>query len=161
MNPQPHIETMPERKFIGKRKNMSFSDNKTYELWSGFMPQRKEIRNPIGSELYSIEVYPQSFFVDFNPDATFEKWAAVEVMDFNLVPDHMETLISPEGLYAIFIHKGSASEGPKTYNYIFRAWLPASEYQLDNRPHFAVMGDKYKQDDPASEEELWIPVSPK
>jgi AraC family transcriptional regulator len=39
-------------------------------------------------------------------------------------------------------------------------WLPDSGFELDNRPHFAVMGEKYKRDDDASEEEIWIPVRP-
>jgi len=73
----------------------------------------------------------------------------------------MKTITSPEGLYAVFVHKGAASEGPKTYQYIFTTWLPASDYQLDNRPHFAIMGEKYKGEDPGSEEELWIPIKPK
>jgi len=33
-----------------------------------------------------------------------------------------------------------------------------SEFMLDDRPHFALMGDRYKNDDPESEEEIWIPV---
>ncbi len=73
----------------------------------------------------------------------------------------METFLFPGGLYAIFIYKGPASEGPETYRYIFEIWLPESGYNLDNRPHFAVMGEKYRNNDPRSEEELWIPVAPK
>lgn len=125
------------------------------------MPRRKEIQNSIGAELYSIEVYPPLFYDNFNPDAEFEKWAAVEVNDFQSVPNEMERIVSPEGLYAVFIHQGAASEGPKTYQYIFAKWLPNSEFLFDNRPHFAVMGEKYKSEDPDSEEELWIPIKPK
>jgi len=158
---EPQIKILTEKKFLGKRRIMSFSDNKTAELWKSFMPRRKEILNGIGSELYSIEVYAPSFFNNFNPDAEFEKWAAIEVSDFQPIPDGMETMISPEGLYAVFVHKGPASAGPKTYRYIFGTWLPSSDFLLDDRPHFAIMGQKYKHEDPGSEEELWIPVKPK
>jgi len=140
---------------------MSFTKNRTYELWRSFMPRRKEIQNSVGTELYSIEVYPPLFYDNFNPDSEFEKWAAVEVSDFQTIPGEMETLTSPQGLYAVFVHKGPASEGPKTYQYIFTKWLPISDFQLDNRPHFAIMGEKYKSEDPGSEEELWIPIKPK
>jgi AraC family transcriptional regulator len=54
-----------------------------------------------------------------------------------------------------------ASEAPAFYQYIFNSWLPGSGYRLDNRPHFAVMGEKYKNDDPNSEEELCVPVKEK
>ncbi len=155
----PRIEIMPAKKFIGMRTKMSFAENKTFELWSGFMPRHKEIKSRIGKELYSIELYAPLFFDAFNPNKIFEKWAAVETEDFDIVPEGMETFISPEGLYAVFIHRGPASEGPKTYSYIFNEWLPRSGYVPDNRPHFAVMGDKYRNDSPDSEEDLWIPVS--
>ncbi len=158
---KPGIENLKEKKFVGKRIKMSFSNNKTFELWNSFMPQRKEISNNIGKELYSIEIYKPAFFDNFDPDSTFEKWAAIEVTDFKSIPAGMEQLTTPKGLYAIFVHKGPASDGPKTYQFIFQTWLPASGYVLDNRPHFAVMGEKYKQDDPASEEKLWIPVKTK
>ena len=125
------------------------------------MPRRREIQSTIGTELYSIEVYPPNFFQQFNPIAEFKKWAAIEVADFNTVPEDMDTLVAPTGLYAVFLHKGPASEGPKTYRYIFEEWLPKSDYLLDDRPHFAVMGDKYKADSQESEEEIWIPVKSK
>ncbi len=68
---------------------------------------------------------------------------------------------SPSGLYAVFIHKGDASTAPKTFEYIFGTWLPNSEYLLDNRPHFEILGEKYKNEDPNSEEEVWIPIKPR
>jgi len=55
----------------------------------------------------------------------------------------------------------SISEGPKTYNYIFQEWLPNSDFKLNHRPHFAVMGEKYKRNNPDSKEELWLPIKPK
>jgi AraC family transcriptional regulator len=30
---------------------------------------------------------------------------------------------------------------------------------LDNRPHFEILGEKYKQGSTDAEEEIWIPVS--
>ena len=85
----------------------------------------------------------------------------VNLSDFQSVPYEMETITSPKGLYVVFVHKGATSEGPKTYQYIFIVWLPNSDFQLDNRPHFAIMVEKYKSEDPDSEEELWIPIKPK
>jgi AraC family transcriptional regulator len=157
----PEIRTLTEKKFVGKRLIMSFSKNRTKNLWQGFMPRRKEIRNNIGSDLYSLEVYAPLFFDEFSPVAEFEKWAAIEVTDFGTVPEGMETLVVPAGLYAVFMHKCPASEGPKTYQYIFGIWLPYSDFLIDNRPHFAVIGEKYKNEDQDSEEEIWIPVKPR
>jgi AraC family transcriptional regulator len=41
---------------------------------------------------------------------------------------------------------------------IFATWLPSSKYVLDHRPHFEILGDKYKNDNLKFEEEIWTPV---
>jgi AraC family transcriptional regulator len=140
---------------------MSLTENKTPSLWKSFMTERNEIKNKIGSELYSIQVYDPSYFTDFNPTREFEKWAGIEVTNFESVPPGMEILTLPAGLYAVFLYKGAASQGQATFTYIFSTWLPNSGYSLDHRPHFEVLGEKYKHEDPDSEEEIWIPIRPK
>ena len=158
----PVIKISGEKKLIGKRIKMSLADNKTYALWHGFMPRRKEIRNNLTSDLFSMQVYDKSYdFSNFDPEATFEKWAAIEVADFDVVPQEMESYILSEGLYAVFNYKGVASQGATMFQYIFGTWLPASDYILDNRPHFEILGEKYKNEDPDSEEEIWIPIKVK
>lgn len=155
------IKILPEKKLIGKHIVMSFLENKTFQLWSSFMPRRKEIKNVINANLYSLEVFPIAHFNNFDPGNTFQKWAAVEVSDFDEIPREMAPLLIPEGLYAVFVHKGPQSEGHKTYHSIFVEWLPNSEYMVDERPHFAIMDERYKKDDPDSEEEIWIPITNK
>jgi len=159
---EPRIEYITDKKLIGKRITTSFSNNRTFELWHSFMPRKKEIKNSISDDLYSLQVFsPLPDFSNFNPDAQFEKWAAIEVSDFDSIPDQMEAFRLTGGLYAVFIHHGSSSAGERTFQYIFGTWLPASGYTLDDRPHFEVMGNKYKNDDPNSEEEVWIPIRAK
>jgi len=46
-------------------------------------------------------------------------------------------------------------------NYIMSQWLPNSKYILDHRPHFELLGAKYKNNSPDSEEEVWIPIKEK
>ena len=159
---EPSIKTLTEKKLIGIYVNTTFADDKTSELWKTFMPRRNEIQHNVTSDLISLQVYGPSFsFIQFNPNEPFEKWALREVSDFNSVPDGMETFLLNGGLYAVFIHKGSAAEAEKTFGYIFNIWLPQSVYTLDDRPHFEVLGAKYKNNDPNSEEEVWIPIRPK
>ncbi|MEZ5147954.1 MAG: GyrI-like domain-containing protein [Bacteroidales bacterium] len=42
----------------------------------------------------------------FNPQKEFEKWATVEVSDFNDVPDGMDTLLILAGRCVVFHYKG-------------------------------------------------------
>lgn len=158
----PQIKILPEKKLVGKRINMSMMNNKTPELWRSFMPRRREISHTIGTDLFSMQVYDDSFdFKDFDPNTVFEKWAAVEVSDFENIPNEMETFVLMGGLYAVFVHKGSNTDF-STFQYIFTEWLPNNtDYILDNRPHFEVLGAKYINGSPDSEEDIWIPIQTK
>ena len=115
----PRIETVGERKMVGLRLTMSLSMNRTRELWQNFMRLRQQIKNQVGSDLYSIQLYDDLYLKRFSPHTTVEKLAAVEVEDFNEVPPEMVSFTLPSGLYAVFLHKGAASTGPATFNYIF------------------------------------------
>lgn len=157
---QPRIETIAEKKLVGQRLRMSFADYKIGELWRKFGPKRKEIIDNLNDDLISMVVYQTNHFSNFKPSNEFEKWAAVEVDNYNNVPADMETFDLQAGLYAVFEYKGLSTD-QTIYQYIFGAWLPHSDFELDDRPHFEVLGEKYRNNDPESEEEIWIPVKRK
>lgn len=154
---QPQIKRTAEKKLIGKKLIMSFSDYKVGELWRMFMQSRREIQNTLSNDMISMAVYKPAFFLNFNPCDTFEKWACVEVSSFEKIPEGMVSFILPEGLYAVFQYKGLNTDH-SIYEYIFKDWIPKSKYSLDDRPHFEILGNKYKNNDPTSEEEIWIPL---
>jgi AraC family transcriptional regulator len=138
---------------------MSLAENRTPALWQRVMPRLKEIGNRENGDKISMQIYREPLRLDdFNQE--FEKWAAVEVSDFENVPAEMETFTLRGGLYAVFDYKGSSLEN-RIFIYIFTEWLPASAYALDDRPHFEVLGALYKNAEPESEEEIWIPIKPK
>lgn len=157
---KPRIELLSEKKLIGMQTIMSLTDNKTMELWQSFMPKRKDIKTAVNSDLYSIQSYDDLYFRNFSPNTKFEKWAAIEVTDFEIIPKDMQAFTIPTGLYAVFEYKGLSSDN-SIFHYIFAEWLPNSEYHLDHRPHFEILGEKYKNNDPNSEEEIWIPIKPR
>lgn len=147
-------------KLVGKRLTMSLANYKVDELWKRFMPQRNLINNKLSNHLISLASYKPDYFTNFKPTNEFERWVAVEVTNFDNVPEEMETFIIPAGLYAVFDYKGLSTDN-SIFEYIYGIWIPNSGYIIDNRPHFEVLGEKYKNNDPTSEEEIWIPVSPK
>jgi AraC family transcriptional regulator len=156
----PRIENLKEKKLVGKKLTMSLAINKTGELWKSFIPRHKEIANNLTNHFISMAVYKPTHFADFKPTNEFEKWAAVEVKDFENIPIDMETFTLTSGLYAVFDYKGSSTDS-SIFQYIFGTWLPNSDYLLDDRPHFEILGEKYKNGDPNSEEEIWMPVRKK
>jgi AraC family transcriptional regulator len=158
----PTISILAQKVLVGKKLEMSYSNNRTVELWRSFMPRRKEIHYQLDSVLYSMQIYNGVFdFQNFNPNDTFTKWAAIEVSDFEHIPKEMESYTLKGGLYAVFTHIGSSMDFQRTFQSIFDVWLPNSDYQIDDREHFELLGEKYKNESPDSEEEIWIPIKPR
>lgn len=153
----PRIETLQPTKIFGLRQSMSMAQNTTVDLWRAFRQRRDEVKNLSSTNLISLQIYP----IDFNPaDPTqiFVKWAGIPVNEIDEIPNGMEVFEIPQGLYAVFQHIGGPATATQTFSHIFGHWLPRSGYALDNRPHFEVLGERYKHGDPNSEEEIWIPV---
>ena len=98
----PTITSTSERKFIGKSITMSILNNRTGELWGGFAPQIKHIPHRMGSDKFSLQVYPSNYFKAFHPATEFAKWALVEVDTFGPVPEGLECFTLTEGQYAVF-----------------------------------------------------------
>lgn len=156
---EAEIIQVEKKLIVGMKIEMSLSENKTKRLWKNFTPKINLIQNRIDSDLISMATYPSSYFQNFTPSRHFTKWAGVEVVGRTTLPDGLEEMEIPAGLYGCFLYKGLPSAAGPFYQSIFQDWLPKSGYQLDSRPHFEVMGEKYKNDDPNSEELVYIPMA--
>lgn len=157
---KPKLISLEEKKLIGVSLEMNLIKNKTGELWSSFGPRIKEIKNRANTSKISLQIYPTSYFDKFQPTTMFTKWATTEVTDFNNIPAGLKSYVLEGGLYAVFNYRGLNTDN-SIYQYIFSEWIPKSKYTIDNRPHFEVLGEKYKNNDPNSEEEIWIPIKQK
>lgn len=156
---EPEIITIKERKLVGMKIRTSLSEDRTVELWSTFKPRVKEISNRKNNDFYSVQIFDEVLeFDQFTPQTFFEKWAAVEIESVENLPEGFDLFTLSAGKYARFIHKGPSDTFPETSKYIFGNWLPNSEYQLDSRPHFEIMGERYQVNNPDSEEEVYIPI---
>jgi len=159
---EPRIEIISDKKIVGKHSRMKLSQNKTFELWRSFMPVRKTIKHSLSIEMLSIQIYDEALdYKRFTMETEFEKWAGIEVSEFANIPEGMESLLIKGGLFAVFLYKGNPNDFADTFHYIFGNWLPNSDYETDHRPHFEILGEKYKNNDPSSEEEIWIPIKQK
>ncbi|MEQ1763432.1 MAG: GyrI-like domain-containing protein [Pyrinomonadaceae bacterium] len=156
---EPTIIDFPETRLIGSRIRMSFVNDRTSELWRGFRVVRPTIAGQFGGESYSVKVYGASYsFVEFDPAGVFDKWAAVAVSGDADVPAGLELLTIPAGKYAEFIHVGPATTAPRTFGNIFGEWLPASEFELDLRPHFEILPEGYEPFSEKAKEKVLIPI---
>ena len=160
MKLKPIIEFLKPKLLVGISMEMSLAENRTRELWQQFMPNQQKIGNRVNKDFYSVQVFDPVYFQSFDPHKTFTKWAAVEVSKVNGIDDDMDQLALIGGQYAVFAYKGMPGDA-KVFHYIYSEWFPTSAYELDNRPHFELMGEKYKNNSPESEEEIWIPIKEK
>lgn len=155
----PEIKTIPSKKIIGMSISTSRENDTTPAMWRQFMPRRKEITNNLSDELISMQVFDPSIpFSDFNAHTQFTNWAAIEVANFDTVPHGMQAHTIHGGKYAVYLHKGDFKRYFETRQYIVGTWVPQNGYQLDDREYFEILGERYKNGHPESEEEVWIPI---
>ncbi|MEY3344252.1 MAG: hypothetical protein RL090_1936 [Bacteroidota bacterium] len=152
----PRIIQSPKLQLAGFNQPMSLYSDQTAQLWTRFMTLFVQETYRLGPNKYNVHLYPTDYFSNFDPSKEFIKWAAAEHRGD--IPPTLEELEIPEGLYAVFLHKGPAATAFKTFEYIFQEWLPTSGYSIDHRPHFEVMGPDYQKDSETAEEELWVPI---
>lgn len=159
----PEVKHITVKKLVGIKVSTSLADDKTSLLWKRFMSSREAIRNEKNSDLFSVQVYGENFIEgEFDTNSVFEKWAAMEVENHDFIPKGLQKLEIPEGDYAVFTHHGTAQQFAETSRFIFEEWLPNSDYRLEPRPHFEVLGKEYKgPENPESEEKIWIPIKKK
>lgn len=155
--PNPTLVKIPEKRVIGKMSEISLSHFNVAKIWQEFSPKISEIPNRLDRDLLSVTIYQPGHFENFSVERTFEKWAGAEVESFQNLPEGLAQLIIPAGEYAVFHYKGLPSDN-RIFQWIYSQWLPGSGFVLDPRPHFEVLGKKYKNGSPDSEEEIYIPI---
>jgi len=154
------IANSPEIYIVGMKATMSFStiSEDTGKLARQFMPRLKEINNRLDDNTLSLQNYDDFDYHKMSPTMTFEKWIGVEVTNLDYVPKGMETLTIKSGNYLVIDFKGTMQEFIKNWNYLHSQWLPNSEYELDNRPHFEKLSPSYNPTNAVNEEEIWVPI---
>ncbi len=153
------IETINEKRLVGKQLGMSVMNDQTGALWQSFIPLMGEIKHRVGDGFYSMQIYEHVFDLrTFDPNQAFIKWAAVEVSDYDTISEGTETYILKGGSYAVFNHVGPASTFIKSLQYIHGTWLPSSDYRVDQREHFELLPAGYNPMDEDAREEIWVPI---
>lgn len=139
---------------------MSLANNQTAEIWKSLMQAVVQNGLIIPAEKISMAVYPSGYFNSFQPQMGFNKWAGYVIPSIDECPSFLESIKVHEGLYAKFHYTGKGTD-THIFEYIFREWLPASGYSVDDRPHFEVLGANYNAHAIDAEEDIFIPVCQK
>ncbi len=144
---------------VGIKIETNLQKNESVALWKKFKPRVKEISHKKNDRFYSVQNYFEFDPIQFTSETVFDKWAAVEVENEDKLPEGMQKLVIPAGIYATFVHRGTVMDFSKSLYYFFSQWLPNSDYVLENHPHFEVFDHRYLgPQNPDSIEDVFIPI---
>ena len=124
-------------------------------LWAKLMPDISKIPNRTNPNGY----YGVSFWPSHCEDEEFFHFIGIETSTPELTPLNMVSKTIPAARYLKFVHRGRSRDVVATYDYIYREWLPRSQYRLCVPYEFEYCGERYfGPDNEASESEIYIPV---
>ncbi len=157
---KPKIIKLKKKMLVGISVKTSLANNNIPQLWNDFMPRIDGITNNQNTGCYEIHQFDSEFKMEnFTENMEFEKWAAIEIDNFDYIPEGLKSLIIEGGEYAVFEHKGTMSNIQMSFDYVYGTWLPNSVYKTDKRADFELYGQKYLgPEHPESITELWIPI---
>ena len=154
---EPEIVERPAVKVVGSARQYREENLDMNTLWSAFRENVTQITNRVGQNAFGIyEEYEES-----DEGVGFSYVCAVEVSDFNLVPEGMVARVIPAHLYAVFRHDGPVSSLPETMKYIWGSWLPKSDYEYVEQPDFELYSPDTQSEGGDRILFLHIPVSRK
>lgn len=138
----PEIIYFQELHAIGLSQMMTVADDQTGILWKEVMPKIKN--NPAWESVYSLQEYPEDYFLEFNPHKPFKKWALVEADFFKTLPEGFESYTIPEGKYARY-YLADRQQGQSFFSRVFTEYLPEAGLELRQAVHFEILPRDWMQ----------------
>ncbi|MFF2093154.1 GyrI-like domain-containing protein [Paenibacillus sp. NPDC058174] len=133
------------------------SENEISALWPRFMSRVPEIRNAAGGT-YGLNLFGEGCL----PGGPFHYMAGigVEPPSADSLPEGMDTVTIPAGLYAVVTRKGVIDGIRDAFRYYWEEWLPASGYVTRSSGiEYEYYDDRYLgNDNPESVMEIWCPI---
>jgi AraC family transcriptional regulator len=119
--------------------------------WKRFAPYIGNIPGQTGHTTYGV-------CSNFDGNGGFDYTCGVEVSDFSELPQQFDRLRILEQKYAVFTHSDHISTLKKTYDAIYRDWLPQSGRTATAGPTFERYDESFNTDTGMGGLEIWIPI---
>ncbi len=157
----PRILDLPERKFIGLEIDMPshlVGAEKLVPLlvgtWQNFNKRKNEIKSRIGKSSFGIAKSEGMH----NEEDMMRYLSAVEVSDFDVVPEGLSTYTIPPMKYASFKNSGLGDTTVHTISYIYGTWLPNSKFKRAKGDDMEVFDHRFDMNSSDSISEYFIPI---
>lgn len=155
---QPQIRTFPGAHIVGMADG--FNPDTTVhiaDLWRRFLPachaQNLDLNLSYGVCM------AEHTEVAKEPGESFIYMAGVPVPTTAHTPPAMVSFDIPEGKYAVFTHKGSIKDFPKTVKYIWSTWIPENKHLYREAPDFELYDERFDPRTESGEVDIYIPVN--
>lgn len=150
--------TLPEPRFVTEKPLLiaGFGGRFSYEntsgipaLWQRIAPHLGHIPGQIGHVCYG---------VSYNCDdhGQFDYIAGAAVSDFSELPAEFDRTRVPEQNYAVFEHRGHVTQIKRTYEAIWRDWLPKSGRKPADGPTLERMDERFNGSTGNGVLEIWL-----
>ena len=153
---EPRIEDKAAFKIVGLAGEFNQTTNSQIpELWRTFRPRCAAIKSVVEGRAFGLCVNME--------DDAFTYVAAVEVSDFDDVPDGLIGREIAAQTYAIFTvpltgKEPIGKELGRANRFIWKTWLPDSGYHFAQAPDFEYYDDRFDPRTLTGEIDLYIPV---
>ena len=157
----PQIVELPDIKTVGLRGQTTLCNNVLPQLWQQFNAMADTIpnRKTNGRGFGICEACNGNTLYDMNENVLFTEVVAVEVNEYDRLPELFVPKTLKGGRYAIFTHKGSLALLQKTFDYIWGTWFLNTKETLDCREDFELYDERFLgYDHPDSQIDLCIPI---
>lgn len=158
---EPTIIDFPERKFIGLEIDMHSHLEGAQAIvpllvsaWIKFNKRKAEIKNRINKNSYGIAKSEGKF----NEENMMRYMAAVEVDNFDEVPEGLTSYTITPQTYAIFKNVGLGDTTVHTITYIYGTWLPQSKYTRAAGDDMELFDSRFDMQSNESISEYFIPI---
>jgi len=92
---------------------------------------------------------------EMDSQGRFNYIACAEVDNFNDIPEFMQTVVVPEGMYLVYTYRGAIKDLGEFYNDIFAKFIPASGHEIDNRPQLELYDERFIGN---GEFDIYVPI---
>jgi AraC family transcriptional regulator len=155
---EPRIVQLNQLILVGRPYFGDSADNKFGQAWDRFFPYEKAISNRTNEKVfYGVEDYGP----EFEQTHQWMYFPSTQVSSLDEIPTGLFGRTLPAATYAVFTAKGGIPKLHDTFMYAYMTWLPASEYESAYPFDFEYYDERFKDQDPNSEIDIFIPVKPK
>lgn len=159
MQAQATIKSLGPLSIMGIQVISSPASGEFGKTWGQLFARCDEITAIGGRVSYGVQTYDDELMAK----GVWRYTAGFEVAAGSDVPEGMALLNYPASDYAVFEYKGAI--GPalgELFGYIYREWLPASDYELAGNWDFEHYDERFKgPEDADSVLEIYVPVKKK